>query len=92
MMKEEFEELIGKKVTEQEYDDIETVYTFYPTLSEVEGKNQIAYLYRIHGMRIINDMLPTANKAAEYEDMIMKGKNKLELIINEFNDFKRGLK
>ena len=92
MMKEEFEELIGKKVTQQDYKDIEYVYEFYPTLSEVEGKNQIAYLYRIHGMRLIKDMLPTAKKAAEYEDMIMKEKNNLELLTNEFDDFKRGLK
>lgn len=71
MMKHEFEERLGSQVTESEYKDIEFVYTFHPVISNTEGKTQIAQLYKIGGMRLIKDMLPTARKAQELDNKIM---------------------
>ena len=51
MMKHEFEEKLGNQVTEKEYKDIEFVYTFHPSISNTEGKTQIAQLYKIGGIR-----------------------------------------
>lgn len=53
-----------KKPTNEEYDKIEYVYAWHPSISETgcEGKDQIAALYSTYGMRIILDMLPTAKK------------------------------
>ena len=45
MTKQEFEQRLGKTVS--------------------ESKDQIAYLYKTFGMRIIEDMIPTARKARE---------------------------
>ena len=45
MMKQEFEKLIGKEVSEEDYSLIDRVYTFHPAISETEGKKQIAILY-----------------------------------------------
>lgn len=71
MMKHEFEEKLGGQATESEYKDIEFVYTFHPSISNTEGKTQIAQLYKIGGMRLIKDMLPTARKAQELDNKIM---------------------
>lgn len=42
MMKQEFENLIGKEVSDKDYEVIDRVYTFHPAISETEGKKQIA--------------------------------------------------
>lgn len=38
MMKQEFEKLIGKEVSEEDYSLINRVYSFHPAISETEGK------------------------------------------------------
>ena len=55
MTKQEFEQRLGWAVSENEYRKIETVYTFHPSISETAGKDQITYLYKTFGMRIIED-------------------------------------
>lgn len=64
-MKNEFEKLTGKEVSPDEYGIIEMVYAFHPSISNVEGKQQIADLYKIGGMPLMKNMLETAE--------IMKG-------------------
>lgn len=72
MMREEFNELVSKEmfdgkpfdVGDEEYKIIETVYGFHPSISDVDGKEQIARLYVNFGFIIIADMYPRA-KAAE---------------------------
>lgn len=61
MMKSEFEELIGKEVSNKEYSEIEFVYTWHPSISETEGKKQIANLYQMFGMTVIKNMIETAS-------------------------------
>jgi hypothetical protein len=69
MMKNEFEALVGKEVSEDDYRNIEYVYAFHPSISEVEGKKQIAAIYQLPGgMRIIRDMLLTADQQARLEE------------------------
>lgn len=55
----EFRELLpeGVKVSDEEYNDIETVYMWYPTGISKKG---IAELYVNFGMTLIKDMLPRA--------------------------------
>ena len=71
MMKHEFEEKLGNRVTEKEYKDIEFVYTFHPSVSNTGGKTQIVELYKLGGIRLIRDMIPTARKAQELDNKIM---------------------
>lgn len=89
MMKHEFEKKLGKPVTRKEYKDIEFVYTFHPSVSNTGGKTQIAELYKIGGIRLIRDMIPTAKKAQELENKIitantdlMKLKHQFEMLAN----------
>ena len=68
MMREEFEELLPadkvKDLTDQEYKQIEYVYTYHPLdLS----KQDTAFLYAKFGFGIFNDLLENAQKAATYE-------------------------
>lgn len=88
MTKQEFTELTTREFTDAEYAVIETVYTYHPSISETEGKRQIANLYDTYGIRIIADMLPTANKAREYEEGIAQKRHELQEIMEEFEDFK----
>lgn len=61
MNKQEFEERIKESISEQNYKIIETVYNYHPSISEVNGKDQIANLYEIGGMALIRSMLEIAN-------------------------------
>lgn len=70
MTKQEFEERIGKAISDSDYRVVETVYTFHPVIDNVLGKDQIAELYKIGGMRVMRDMLDTAKTAMEIESNI----------------------
>jgi predicted aldo/keto reductase-like oxidoreductase len=85
--KQEFKALAKREFTDKEYEAIETVYTYHPSISETEGKKQIASLYDTFGIRIIADMMPTATKAKEYEERIAQKKHELEELQEEFKKF-----
>ncbi len=70
MTKQEFEERIGKTISDSDYRVVETVYTFHPVIDNVLGKDQIAELYKIGGMRVMRDMLESAKTAMEIESNI----------------------
>jgi len=88
MTKQEFKALTKREFTDAEYAMIETVYTYHPSISETEGKKQIASLYDTYGIRIIADMLPTATRAKEYEERIAQKRHELEELQEEFKKFK----
>lgn len=69
MTRQEFESL-ATTVTDPEFETIDFVYTYHPSIDEVRGKQQIAELYLAFKMRVILDMAPTARKAKELEDRI----------------------
>lgn len=62
MMKAEFEAMIGKSVTDEEYKVIEAVYTWYPAINDTTGKDQMKTLYTQFGFGVIRGMLPVAEK------------------------------
>lgn len=67
MMKEEFEKIVSETVSNEDYDVVETVYIWHPSISEVSGKEQISSIYRQFGMPVIHDMLETATYAEELD-------------------------
>lgn len=73
-MKSEFENLIGKEISQQDYEKIELVYMYYP---QIKDKEHIARLYQEFGMAIIEDMIPRARQIKELEDKIYE----FELVI-----------
>ena len=85
MTKQEFTARTAKPVNDKDYEIIEYVYTYHPGIDPVKGKDQIANLYETFGMRIIVDMLPTAEKAKHYEDEIRAARLKLDRLKKEYD-------
>ena len=75
MMQDEFEKMIGKTVTPEDYSNIELVYTFYPGDMM---KQVFADLYKAGVMVLIGDMLPRAKKIKSAENEIQRLKVELE--------------
>lgn len=93
MMKIEFEDRIGRAVTSQEFEIIATVYTFHPSISDCNGKEEIAELYTRFGMALILDMYPTAVKAQNFESRRLELMAQMRALENEENDYmlRRGI-
>lgn len=74
--------------SENEYQEIEFVYTWHPSISQVGhvGQEQIARLYSEFGMRIIRDMHGTACRAMELNDSLSKAKDEVDRIERELEE------
>lgn len=68
MTKHEFEEHLGSTVSDKNYTLIEYIYTHHPAISETAGKKQIADLYKLGGMGIMNAMYNEAKDEEEREN------------------------
>ena len=90
MNKQEFEHLINQRVSETDYSIIEYVYTFHPSIKNVDGKNQIANLYNVGGMRLIRDMEKTAKISEEIYNKRRYLQNKLDQLKEIEKDLKDG--
>lgn len=81
MMKNDFEEMIGRSVTDEEYQLIEEVYLWHPAIRSTSGKEEVAELYKSFGIVIFYDMYPRAKKAKDIEKNIrMLDKTREELV------------
>ena len=90
MTKEEFLEYANiENIKEEDWKKIELVYMYYPSISNTNGKSEIATLFRIGDMTIINDMLDRAVAAKELDTMsrnIAAIQNQLQELQNDLND------
>ena len=80
MMKNEFEDLVQHSVSDEEYSTIEYVYTWYPTISETKGKEQIAKLYTDFGMPLIEDMVERSGKMEKLDGDLRRAQAQLTAI------------
>ena len=90
MTKQEFEQRLGKQVNSADYSVIEYVYNFHPSISDVGGKDQIASLYKIGGMRLIKDMIPTAQRAEKLEEEMRQARTALGTLRRQYERLKTG--
>lgn len=88
MTKAEFEKLAGCKVSGEDYETIEYVYTWYPTVSETEGKKQVATIYSMLGMAPFRDMLTRARLAEDAETRLRTAKRRVQEIEQEIRDLR----
>ncbi len=79
-MKQEFESLTGQQLDDDDYGIVETVYTFYPGMPDVDGKKLVAQLYKQFGLTIFQDLYERANKISELESAIREKKRQLEYV------------
>lgn len=89
MTQREFEERIHKEINDSDYEIIETVYAFHPSVSETNGKEEVATLFNMFGMRVFRDMLPTAQKAKSLESEIRITKNYLADLEDRYEELKK---
>jgi len=89
MNKQEFEERTSARVTEKDYKIIECVYNYHPCISEANGKDQIAWLFKRFGIKIIYDMLPTAKKVMEIDSDISLYNGRIAELIELKNNIYR---
>lgn len=96
MTKQEFESAlhayrnIKEAISPQDYALIEKVYAFHPSISETDGKAQVAMLYAEFGIRVFKDMEATADKAVILEKNIHTKRNELAKALDEFEALRRG--
>ena len=69
--------------SEQEYEIIDFVYNYHPSIHSLDGKNQIARLYSEFGMRIILDMQETAKRMQEISAEIRSLRARIEELEDE---------
>ena len=92
MDKQEFLDRIKSKdiPTDKQYKEIEYVYTWHPCINEVTGKDQIAKLWDVGGIRLIRDMKSTAEKAQALENQIAIVEAKVQKLRNALMDLAIG--
>ena len=99
MMKSEFVskviELGGRQdfneqdINECDWEVIQKVYMFHPSIPEVKGKEAIARIWMLPGgMRIIRDMLGTANAAEQIEDEMLRVRREISKLNKELEELK----
>lgn len=76
--------------TFEQYEEIQYVYTWYPSIDEVTGKDQIAKLWDVGGIRLIRDMKATAEKAQALEHQIAIADAKVQKLRNALMDLAIG--
>lgn len=90
MMKNEFEEMIGRSVTDEEYQLIEEVYLWHPAIRSASGKEEVAELYKSFGIVIFYDMYPRAKKAKDIEKNIRMLDKTREKLVDKLKLLKMG--
>lgn len=88
MTREEFNERVTQPVFPAEYKIIDFVYNFHPAISNTNGKNQIVMIYEYGGMRVIRDMLPTAQEAEKIASEIQRTQNRLDELKRSYEKLK----
>ena len=82
MLQEEFKRLTDKPFTEEEFEKIHYVYIFYPG---IVTHADIALIWAIGGIRLIEDMLPAARKIDEAEQRVRAARTRYETAKEHLN-------
>ncbi|WP_343250608.1 hypothetical protein [Diplocloster hominis] len=77
-------------ITNKEFEAIEKVYQYHPSISDVDGKEQIASFYANYGMAIIMDMLPRAELMEVKEKQLMAAREALRKVEEEIKSIRKG--
>jgi hypothetical protein len=85
MNMKEFCDRAGIDMVEDEanWQVIQTVYTYHPIISDVNGKDEIADLFKRGGIGILRDMYQTADEIRRHESNIQYNNVALEKLEKE---------
>lgn len=59
-------------IDDEDWEVIQTVYSYHPMISDINGKVEIAALFELGGIGLLADMYPTANEICLYESAIQR--------------------
>lgn len=79
-----------KKPNNSDFELIDFVYCYHPSIDPSKGKDQIARLYSEFGMRIIHDMFDTAKRTQEIDQERRKLRRQIKELDEEYDALKRG--
>lgn len=85
MRKEEFEDLVGQALSDNDYETIETVYSYHPAIRDVSGKEEVAELYKSFGMTIFYDMIARAKWNQDRELLLHHAQAEVDRIRKEMD-------
>lgn len=71
---------------EEDYAIVEFVYNWHPSIPDVGGKDTIAALYELGGMRLIRDMVKTAEHAEQRDAEIQEIRKAVELALRDLGE------
>lgn len=87
MLQSEFERLTDRPYTEEQFEKIHYVYCYYPG---IETHANIAMIWTLGGIRLIEDMMPTAKRVAEAERDMHKARRAYEAARERYRAVCRG--
>lgn len=90
MTKKEFQQLVDRSVSDEDYSVIEKVYTWHPVISNVSRKEEVAELYKSFGMAIFYDMEPRAEIACTLDESLRKARGEVARIQREIKELSCG--
>lgn len=85
MNKQEFEQRIKNNVSDEDYKEIEYVYTWHPAINETSGKDQIASIYLAGGILVIKGMKEMARMMEKLDAEKRAMQNQLSRIQDRIN-------
>ncbi|MBR1952440.1 MAG: hypothetical protein IKA32_07685 [Lentisphaeria bacterium] len=74
------------EISDADFEKIHTVYQFHPL---AESKKDIANLFELGGMMLINDMLPRAKAIGQAEREMLAAKRQYEELNAKYMELKR---
>ena len=84
-MKWEFERLVGKEVSDEDWELVELVYTYHP---KDLTKEETATLYKVGGREIFEGLRPVAEKVKKLEDKVFELEHELRKAKEELVKFR----
>ena len=73
------------EISNEDFEKIHTVYQFHPL---AESKKDIAKLFELGGMVLINDMYPRAKAIGQVESEMLSAKRKYDELNRQFMELK----
>lgn len=80
MMVTEFEKMVGEEIGENDWSIITIVYSYYPGIDNVEGKEQIKALWKQFGIVIFWDMYQRATQIRNEEKKIATAQKEVQVL------------
>lgn len=87
---QEFEKRVNEAITDSDWKIIDMVYTWHPAISDTNGKNEIASIWKIGGMPLIKGMVEVAELTMKLDEEERKIKAQLEKIQNRKREVASG--